>query len=114
MINRVLSPIQKELGEIGDEGNDLDSLMKKIESTGLPPEANEKVLSEYNKLKMMSPMSAEATVVRNYLDWMVDIPWFKKTQLDIEIKKATIIPIKIKLVALCFQKAQCPCLKYIL
>ena len=78
-LNEQMKAIQKELGEIGDESNDLDQLVTKIKSLNLPNDANEKAMSEFNKLKMMSPMSAEATVVRNYLDWMTELPWHKKS-----------------------------------
>jgi len=77
-LNEQMKAIQKELGEIGDEPNDLDSLEKKIESVGLSPEAKEKVMAEFNKFKMMSPMSAEATVVRNYIDTVIGLPWQQK------------------------------------
>ena len=71
-LNEQMKAIQKELGEIGDDSNDLDQLLNKIKSLKLPNDANEKAMSEFNKLKMMSPMSAEATVVRNYLDILVN------------------------------------------
>ena len=88
-LNEQLKAIQKELGEIGDEPNDLDSLEKKIESVGLSPEAKEKVMTEFNKFKMMSPMSAEATVVRNYIDTVIGLPWQQKTQVNSDIAHAS-------------------------
>jgi ATP-dependent Lon protease len=78
-LNEQMKAIQKELGD-GEEG-DLAEYEKKIEETKLSKEAREKVEQELKKLKMMSPMSAEATVVRNYLDWMLDLPWGKKSRL---------------------------------
>ena len=88
-LNEQLKAIQKELGEIEDGKDETSSLNKSILKAKMPKEVQKKCMTELKKLKNMSPMSAEATVVRNYLDWMIDIPWFIKTQLDIEIKKAT-------------------------
>ena len=88
-LNEQMKAIQKELGEIGDEPNDLDSLEKKIESVGLSPEAKEKVMAEFNKFKMMSPMSAEATVVRNYIDTVIGLPWQQKTEVNSDIAHAS-------------------------
>jgi len=88
-LNEQLKAIQKELGEIEDGKDETSSLNKSILKAKMPKEVQKKCLTELKKLKNMSPMSAEATVVRNYLDWMIDIPWFKKTQLDIDISKAT-------------------------
>ena len=87
-LNEQMKAIQKELGEIGDESNDLDQLLKKINNLKLPVEAKEKALSEFNKLKMMSPMSAEATVVRNYLDIIVSLPWAQSTEISTDLGKA--------------------------
>ena len=87
-LNEQMKAIQKELGEIGDEPNDLDSLEKKIETVGLSPEAKEKVMTEFNKFKMMSPMSAEATVVRNYIDTVIGLPWQQKTEVNSDIAHA--------------------------
>ena len=84
-LNEQMKAIQKELGEIGDEPNDLDALQKKIETAGLSEEAKEKVMSEFNKFKMMSPMSAEATVVRNYLDTVIALPWKQKTIVNSDL-----------------------------
>jgi ATP-dependent Lon protease len=87
-LNEQMKAIQKELGEIGDESNDLDQLLKKINKLNLPNEAKEKAMSEFNKLKMMSPMSAEATVVRNYLDIIVSLPWAQSTEISTDLGKA--------------------------
>jgi ATP-dependent Lon protease len=87
-LNEQMKAIQKELGEIGDESNDLDQLLKKINKLNLPNEAKEKAMSEFNKLKMMSPMSAEATVVRNYLDIIVSLPWTQSTEISTDLNKA--------------------------
>ena len=87
-LNEQMKAIQKELGEIGDESNDLDQLLKKINKLNLPNEAKDKAMSEFNKLKMMSPMSAEATVVRNYLDIIVSLPWSQSTEISTDLTKA--------------------------
>ena len=87
-LNEQMKAIQKELGEIGDESNDLDQLLKKINKLNLPNEAKDKAMSEFNKLKMMSPMSAEATVVRNYLDIIVSLPWTQSTEISTDLSKA--------------------------
>tara|TARA_B100001564_G_scaffold317348_1_gene293291 strand:+ start:660 stop:3074 length:2415 start_codon:yes stop_codon:yes gene_type:complete len=87
-LNEQMKAIQKELGEIGDEPNDLDALEKKIQTVGLSSEAKEKVLTEFNKFKMMSPMSAEATVVRNYIDTVIGLPWKQKTEVNSDIAHA--------------------------
>ena len=87
-LNEQMKAIQKELGEIGDETNDLEQLLNKIKSIKLPKEAYEKAMSEYNKLKMMSPMSAEATVVRNYLDILVGLPWDITTEISTDMNMA--------------------------
>jgi ATP-dependent Lon protease len=79
-LNEQMKAIQKELGEMEDAPNELTELENKIEEVGMTAEAKEKAVSELNKLKMMSPMSAEATVVRNYIDWLVKVPWKKKTR----------------------------------
>ncbi|MGH6630477.1 MAG: AAA family ATPase, partial [Burkholderiales bacterium] len=68
--------------------NELEELGKRIEKSGMPKPVRKKATAEYNKLKMMSPMSAEATVVRNYLDWMLNMPWRKKTKAKIELQQA--------------------------
>jgi ATP-dependent Lon protease len=87
-LNEQMKAIQKELGE-GDEGKDeLAELEDRIKKTKLSKEAREKAMGELKKLRSMSPMSAEATVVRNYLDWMLTIPWGKKTKIKKDIKAA--------------------------
>ncbi len=80
-LNEQMKAIQKELGEMDDVPNESEELGKKIETVGLSKEAHKKATAELNKLKMMSPMSAEATVVRNYIDTMVGLPWKKKSKL---------------------------------
>ncbi len=87
-LNEQMKAIQKELGELDEAPNEIEELAQKIESAGLSKEAKEKAVAELNKLKMMSPMSAEATVVRNYIDWMVSVPWKKRTKIRHEIAAA--------------------------
>ena len=88
-LNEQLKAIQKELGEI-EEGKDENSnLNKAILKAKMPKDVQKKCMDELKKLKNMSPMSAEATVVRNYLDWMIDLPWYKKDQVNIDLKKST-------------------------
>lgn len=80
-LNEQMKAIQKELGDMDDAPNDLDDLEQRIEEAGMTAEAKKKATSELNKLKMMSPMSAEATVVRNYIDWMLNVPWKKRSRI---------------------------------
>jgi len=87
-LNEQLKAIQKELGEIEDGKDETSSLNKLIIKAKMPKDVEKKCMAELKKLKNMSPMSAEATVVRNYLDWMTDLPWYKKEQVDIDLKKA--------------------------
>ena len=87
-LNEQLKAIQKELGEIEDGKDETSSLNKAIIKAKMPKEVEKKCMSELKKLKNMSPMSAEATVIRNYLDWMIDLPWYKKSEVDIDLKKA--------------------------
>ncbi len=87
-LNEQMKAIQKELGDLDESGNDLGDLEARIEKSGMPKEALEKARNEFNKLKMMSPMSAEATVVRNYLDWMLMLPWKKRSKISHDIKGA--------------------------
>ena len=87
-LNEQMKAIQKELGEIEDAPNELADLEAKIENAGMPTEAKDKATSELNKLKLMSPMSAEATVVRNYIDWLVKAPWKKRSKVLKDLKKA--------------------------
>ena len=87
-LNEQLKAIQKELGEIEDGKDESTNLKKSILKAKMPKEVEKKCMSELKKLKNMSPMSAEATVVRNYLDWMIDLPWYKKDKVDIDLKNA--------------------------
>jgi ATP-dependent Lon protease len=87
-LNEQMKAIQKELGELEEVPNELESLAKKIEKAGMSIEAKEKCVAELNKLKMMSPMSAEATVSRNYLDWMLSLPWNKRSKLRASLAEA--------------------------
>ena len=87
-LNEQMKAIQKELGEMEDGVNEVQELENKIESAGMPKEAKDKATAELNKLKMMSPMSAEATVVRNYIDWLVKVPWKKRTKVLKDLLRA--------------------------
>jgi ATP-dependent Lon protease len=87
-LNEQMKAIQKELGEIENSPNELDNLIKRVEKAGMTKEAKEKCDAEINKLKLMPPMSAEATVSRNYLDWMVSLPWHHSAALRINLKQA--------------------------
>ncbi|MES9850036.1 MAG: endopeptidase La, partial [Candidatus Thiodiazotropha sp.] len=87
-LNEQMKAIQKELGEMEDAPNEIEDLTKKIESVGMTKEAKEKATNELNKLKLMSPMSAEATVVRNYIDTLVGLPWRKRTKIRNDIGAA--------------------------
>ena len=87
-LNEQLKAIQKELGEIDEGKDEVSNLTKAISKAKMPKSAQEKCLSELKKLKSMSPMSAEATVVRNYLDWMTEIPWSIKTKINTDLKNA--------------------------
>ena len=87
-LNEQLKAIQKELGEIEDGKDETSSLNKSILKSKMPKDVEKKCMAELKKLKNMSPMSAEATVVRNYLDWMIDLPWYKKSEVDIDLTKA--------------------------
>ena len=87
-LNEQMKAIQKELGEIEDAPNELAELEQRIQKAGMPKEARDKATAELNKLKLMSPMSAEATVVRNYVDWLVKVPWKKKTKVHHDIALA--------------------------
>jgi ATP-dependent Lon protease len=86
-LNEQVKAIQKELGE-GEEGADLDELDKKIKAARMPKQARQKAESELKKLKLMSPMSAEATVVRNYIDTLVNLPWKKKSKINNDLGNA--------------------------
>ena len=87
-LNEQMKAIQKELGELDDAPNELEELGDKIEKAGMSKEAKSKASAELNKLKLMSPMSAEATVVRNYIDALVSVPWKKRTKVRNDIAKA--------------------------
>jgi len=87
-LNEQMKAIQKELGEMDDAPNEAEELEAKINEARMPDEAREKALGELSKLKMMSPMSAEASVVRSYLDWMVSVPWSKRSRVKHDLKRA--------------------------
>lgn len=87
-LNEQMKAIQKEMGEMEDGPNEAEELKNRIEKAGMSKEAKDKALAEWNKLKMMSPMSSEASVVRTYLDWMVNIPWKKRSKVSLELDKA--------------------------
>ena len=87
-LNEQMKAIQKELGEMDDVPNETDELQEKIEKAGMSKEAKTKATAELNKLKMMSPMSAEATVVRNYIDWLVSVPWKKRSKIRHDLAMA--------------------------
>ena len=87
-LNEQMNAIQKELGDIDDAPNDLDELARKVAEAGMPKAVETKAKNELNKLKQMSPMSAEAAVVRNYLDWLLGVPWKKRTKIRKDLKAA--------------------------
>ena len=87
-LNEQMKAIQKELGELDDAPNEIAELEKRIARAGMPKEAREKANSELAKLKLMSPMSAEATVVRNYIDWLVKVPWRRRTKVKHDLAGA--------------------------
>src|SRR5262249_3345655 len=89
-LNEKMKAIQKELGDLDEmaAGTDIDQLKDKIEKAGMSAEAKDKAISELNKLRMMPPMSAEATVSRNYLDWLLGIPWKKRSKVSEDLKRA--------------------------
>lgn len=87
-LNEQIKAIQKELGEIGEEGSELEQLERAIQKAGMPKEALDKAQSELKKLKLMPPMSAEATVIRSYLDWMLSVPWKKRNRIQFDLSKA--------------------------
>ncbi len=90
-LNEQMKAIQKELNDIDDVPNELEELENKIKNNGLSAEAKKKGLAELNKLKMMSPMSAEASVVRNYLEWLTNVPWKKRSKVRHDLAKAEAI-----------------------
>ena len=87
-LNEQMKAIQKELGELDDAPNDLDEIARKIAAAGMPKPVETKAKSEFAKLKQMSPMSAEAGVVRNYLDWLLGVPWNKRSKIRKDLKAA--------------------------
>ncbi len=87
-LNEQMKAIQKELGEMDDAPDEAEALKRKIEEAQMPKEAKEKAEAELQKLKMMSPMSAEATVVRSYIDWMIQVPWVKRSKVKKDLLKA--------------------------
>ena len=87
-LNEQMKAIQKELGELDEAPDEFEALNKKIEEAKMPQEALDKVKAELNKLKMMSPMSAEATVVRSYIDWLVSVPWHKRSAVKRDLSQA--------------------------
>ncbi|AMB80529.1 MULTISPECIES: endopeptidase La [Pseudomonas] len=87
-LNEQMKAIQKELGDGDDGHNEIEELKKRIESAGLPKDAMAKAQAELNKLKQMSPMSAEATVVRSYIDWLVQVPWKAQSKVRLDLKRA--------------------------
>ncbi|CAL1329320.1 endopeptidase La [Candidatus Providencia siddallii] len=87
-LNEQIKAIQKELGEMDDIPDEYESLKRKIEDSKMPKEVKEKAESELQKLKMMSPMSAEATVVRSYIDWIIQVPWYKRSKVKKDLIKA--------------------------
>ncbi|MEN8821903.1 MAG: endopeptidase La [Abyssibacter sp.] len=87
-LNEQMKAIQKELGEMEDAPNEMEEIENKIEKAGMPKAVKAKAMTEFNKLKMMSPMSAEATVVRNYLDALTGAPWKKRTKTRIDVERA--------------------------
>ncbi len=87
-LNEQMKAIQKELGDMEDAPNEIAELEQRVARAGMPKEAREKATAELNKLKLMSPMSAEATVVRNYVDWLLKAPWKKRTRVNQELGEA--------------------------
>ncbi len=87
-LNEQMKAIQKELGDMGEEPNEVEEIETKIKNSGMPKEAEEKTHAELAKLKMMSPMSAEASVVRAYIDWMLNVPWKKRSKVRHDLAKA--------------------------
>ncbi|REN18937.1 endopeptidase La, partial [Mycobacterium tuberculosis] len=87
-LNEQMKAIQKELGDLDDAPGEMDELARKIAEAGMPKPVETKAKAELNKLKQMSPMSAEAAVVRNYLDWLLGVPWKKRTKVRKDLKAA--------------------------
>ncbi len=87
-LNEQMKAIQKELGEMDDAPDENEALKRKIDAAKMPKEAKEKAEAELQKLKMMSPMSAEATVVRGYIEWMVQVPWNARSKVKKDLRQA--------------------------
>ena len=87
-LNEQMKAIQKELGDIDESHNEIDELKKRIDNAGMTEEAPTKAKAELNKLKQMSPMSAEATVVRSYIDWLTNVPWKETSKIRLDLDKA--------------------------
>ena len=87
-LNEKMKAIQKELGRKDEKGNEVDDLKKKIEASKMPKDVEEKAIQELKRLEAMPPMSAEATVSRNYLDWLIAVPWHKKSRESRDLKRA--------------------------
>ena len=87
-LNEKMKAIQKELGRKDEKGNEVDELKKKIETSKMPKDVEEKAIQELKRLEAMPPMSAEATVSRNYLDWLIAVPWHKKSRESRDLKRA--------------------------
>src|SRR5690606_12555246 len=87
-LNEQMKAIQKEMGNLDEGHSEFDTLRQKIEAAGMSKEAEAKATAELNKLKMMSPMSAEATVVRSYIDWLINVPWSKASKVRHDLKRA--------------------------
>src|SRR3546814_1675234 len=87
-LNEQMKAIQKELGEMDDAPNDIEEIARKIAEAGMPKAVEAKAKSEFNKLKQMSPMSAEAAVVRNYLAWVLGVPWQKRSKVRKDLAAA--------------------------
>ena len=90
-LNEKMKAIQKELGRKEDRGNEVDDLRRKIDESKMPPDVGEKAMQELKRLEAMPPMSAEATVSRNYLDWLIAVPWYKRTRESRNLKRAEAI-----------------------
>ncbi|HAN68268.1 MAG TPA: endopeptidase La, partial [Halieaceae bacterium] len=88
-LNEQMKAIQKELGDLDEAPSELDDLQARIDDARMPDEARTKAVAELNKLKMMSPMSAEASVVRSYIDWMVSVPWSRRSKVKHDLKRAS-------------------------
>ena len=90
-LNEKMKAIQKELGRKDEKGNEVEDLKKKIEQSRMPKDVEEKAVQELKRLEAMPPMSAEATVSRNYLDWLIAVPWHKKTKENRDLKNADVV-----------------------